>query len=312
MRRFAVIFGLSLAAGACVPKNGRLEINRFQHEEYPYAVFYLPDGDPVKPLGGDWRVSNFSVEPGNRYAAKKGPEYITERRYDTTGDGQPDKTQYESFYDLLLDHAQQDASMWVRTVPIPPEDKDKALSVLADRYLEAVGSAGKVLVPFGVEAPTSTVDKRFATRVFHSETCTVSKREAYRVDFEVADVDPLQVSSAQARWQRGAVVLVRTGYGHRVTSASGYVDYPALMALGLSARPQDFAALAPDFERLLKQTVLGDVGQGLSMNGETTCQLTAPTAGGETPAASPELPELNEAAQVPLAPEAMPAPEDAP
>ena len=66
-----------------------------------------------------------------------------------------------------------------------------------------------------------------------------------------------------------------------------------------------FATLEPDFERLLKQTVLGDVGQGLSMKGETTCTLSgaSATSGGE---ATPEAGELNEAAQVPLAPESMP------
>ena len=311
MRRFAVVFGLSLAAGACVPKSGRLEINRFQHEEYPYAVFYVPEGDPLKPLGGAWRVSNFAVEPRNRYAPKTGPAYVRESRKDTSGDGRPDKTQYESLYDLLLDHTQQDASMWVRTVPIAPEDKDKALSALAARYLDGVSSTGNVLVRFGVEGPAASGERRFASRVLHAEPCTVSKREAYRVDFEVASVDAAQLSD-QARWQRGAVVFVRTGYGHRVTGPSGFVDYPALMAIGLSTRQQDFAELAPDFERLLKQTVLGDVGRGLSMNGETTCLLTTASAGGETPAVEPELNELNEAAQIPLAPEAMPAPEAPP
>jgi hypothetical protein len=43
--------------------------------------------------------------------------------------------------------------------------------------------------------------------------------------------------------------------------------------------PQDFQALEPHFERLLKQTVLGDQFQGLSMNGEHTCGLS----GGDAP-----------------------------
>jgi hypothetical protein len=307
MLRFAVFCGLGLAASACVPKAGRLEINRYQSEEYPYAVFYVPDGDPVKPLGGDWRVDNFAYEAGNRYTPKQGPDYVVERRYDISGDGVPDVAKLEPFYDLLLEHGQKDASMWIRTVPVPAKDKDKELAALAERYVESVSGNGMVAVRFGAEEPAGSVGKSFASRVLHTQSCTVSKRDAYRIDFEVASVGQAQLSD-QARWQRGAVAFVRTGYGHRVTNGSGHADYPAMMAIGISARPEDFAALEPDFERLLTQTVLGEVGKGLSMKGETTCQLSAatPSSGGETAPAT-EAEELNDAAQVPLAPEAMPA-----
>ena len=46
-----MVAGLGLAAAACMPKAGRLEINRFQHDEYPYAVFYTPEGDPLQAPG---------------------------------------------------------------------------------------------------------------------------------------------------------------------------------------------------------------------------------------------------------------------
>lgn len=288
-----------------MPKAGRLEINRFQHDEYPYAVFYTPEGDPLRPLGGSWQVDNFSVEAGtNRYVPKQGPEYASERSYDVDGNGTPEVVKREVFYDLLLDHAQKDATMWVRTVPVSAKDRDKDLKTLGERYVDSVARSGNVAVPFGAESPVGPSGKRFVSQTLHAEGCTVSKREAHRVDFEIADVD--QANIAQAHWKRASVVLVRTGYGHRVENGNGgHTDYPVLMALGLSAKPEDFAALEGDFERLLKQTVLGDVGQGLSMNGETTCSLSREpaTSGGE---AAPEGAELNEAAQVPLAPEALP------
>lgn len=315
MLRFVVGVGLSLVASGCMPKTGRLEINRFQHEEFPYAVFYAPEGSPVRPLGGEWQVDNFWVQPGpNGYLPKDGAEYISERRYDTDGNGEPETIAREPFYDLLLDHTQKDASLFVRTVPMAAKDKDKDLAVFAERYVEAVAGAGSIAVRFGAEGPVGSIERRYASRVLHSQTCTVSKREAYRVDFEVANVDQLQLSD-RTRWKRGSVVLVRTGYGHRVRPAAGagHADYPVLMLIGLAASPQDFASLEGDFERLLKQTVLGEVGKGLSMNGETTCALSKTdandTSGGE---AAPEAPELNEASQVPLAPEAMPQPEATP
>jgi hypothetical protein len=309
----SVVFAATLALlSGCAHRVGRLEINRFQHEEFPYAVFYVPDGEPTAPLGGQWRVDNFTL-PANshRYVAKRGPEYEIERRYDVDGDGKPEGLEREPFYDLLLLHTQKDASMWVRSVPVSSAEKDKELAVFAERYVESVAGTGVVAVRFGSEGAVGSVGRRFASRVLHSESCTLSKREAYRVDFEVANVDQLQLSD-QARWQRAAVVFVRTGYSHRVQNVRGVsTRFPVVMALGLSAKPQDFAALEPDFEKLLKQTVLGDEGKGLSMNGETTCNLSSPAEGSGAEAAPPEE-APNEAAQIPLAPEAMPQPEATP
>ncbi|MFT3922003.1 MAG: hypothetical protein QM778_05675 [Myxococcales bacterium] len=185
--------------------------------------------------------------------------------------------------------------------------------MFAERYVDSVAGSGSVVVRFGAEGALGGIERRFASRVLQSSPCTVSKHEAYRVDFEVANVDQLQLSD-QARWQRGAVVFVRTKYQHLAgtTMQNTKTFYPVVMAIGMSARPQDFAGLEEDFERLLKQTVLGEVGRGLSMNGETTCALAAqpPVSGGEATPASDV--EQNEAAQVPLAPEAMPQPETAP
>jgi|GEM_PF-6158217 len=311
MLRFVLVAGLGLAASSCASSAGRLEVNRFQHAEYPYAVFYVPNGgDPVKPLGGDWRVDNYAWQSrSHSYAPKKGPNYEATRRYDADENGDPEVARQEPFYDLLLEHTQKDASMWVRTVPISTTDKDKELAVFAERYVDNVAGSGTVVVRFGAEGALGSVSRHFASRVLHTEPCTVSKREAYRVDFEVANVDQLQLSD-QARWERGAVVFVRTGYEHAISSASmKKAFFPVIMAIGISTKPQDFAALEADFETLLKQTVLGDVGQGLSMNGETTCALSAEqpaSAGGEAAPAASDAP-LNDAAQVPLAPEAMPA-----
>jgi hypothetical protein len=62
------------------------------------------------------------------------------------------------------------------------------------------------------------------------------------------------------------------------------------MLIGMTTLPHDFDGLEPDFERLLKQTVLGDQFQGLSMNGEHTCGLTEQTSGGEELPAAPAAP----------------------
>jgi hypothetical protein len=312
MQRFAVISGI-LWLGACVSRTGRLEINRFQHEEFPYAVFYSPDGQPTAPLGGAWRLDNYAVpRGGDRYVEKQGPTYLVERRYDVDGDGRAEVGAREFFYDLLLEHAQVDAALWVRTVPIEPADRDKDLSVLARRYLDGAARTGTVAARFGLEQ--AAPERAASVQTLGESACSLSKRPAYRVDFALSPTPGADGAPAPAR-ERGSVVLVRTGYLHRVKNPRGMVaDYPVIMLVGLSAQPQDFARLAPDFEVLLGRTVLGDRGQGLSMHGESTCTASEATSGASAAEAREQHgdaerahePELNEAAQIPLAPEALP------
>ncbi len=300
IHRFAFIVLLFLTA-ACIPANGRLETNRFQHSRYPYAVFYANGGAAMTPLGAHWRVDNFSLEPsraGNKYGPKQGSPYWVMRSYDLNDDGEFDTKQREEFYDLLLEHNEKDAELWVRTVPMSSHDKDKDLSVLAERYVEAVAGAGSVVVQFGNEGQVGSIERRFASRVLGTRACTHSGRVAHRVDFEVANVDQLQLSDS-ARWVRGSLVLVRTGYGERLTPSQNKqgVTFPVLMLIGVSARPSDYEMVASDFDLLLQKTVLGDVGKGLAMHGETTCGSSsaavvtpapAETSGSEAPARAAE------------------------
>lgn len=310
MQRRSFAMGLLMLA-SCVAANGRLETNRFQHERYPYAVFYTPEGTPTAPLGGSWRVENFFVNASGKYAPKRGDAYEAAIDYDLNGDGSGDLRETEYRYDLRLEHAARDAHMWVRTVPVASKDREKALSALAARYVESISGTDTSFDQTIGKKPTA-LSRRFASRVLHSQPCTLSKREAFQIDFEVANVDQLSLSES-ARWQRHRIVLVRTGYEHRVKglgrSATLFADYPIVMVVGLSSRPEEFSELEADFDTLLKRTVLGEVGQGLSMNGESSCGslAAAETSGGAQDAApAPEALEENEAAKIPLAPEAMP------
>lgn len=271
MQHAWIAAALVLATG-CVPKTGRLESNRYQHEEHPYAVFYGEEGTPNAPLGGTWQVENFTLAQG-KYLPKNAPELMVERGYDLTGDGQPEARERVPFYDLLLAQTRSDDRMWVRTVPLSGAEADADLRMLAERYVSAASHAAKVAAPFGTELTSHSASASATHNVLHMQPCALSKRDALRVDFE------LTTSPSDTR--RGSVVLVRTGYGHRVAHAGAYKDFPVLMLVGLSTRPERAAVLEPDFERLLKQTVLGEIGRGLSMHGSHTCGLTEPTSGGE-------------------------------
>jgi hypothetical protein len=163
--------------------------------------------------------------------------------------------------------------------------------VLAQRYLDIAASMGRAIVPFGTEKASSS-GQRVASRVLRQSACTVSKRPAHRIDFELGSLDATQANAA--RWKRASVVLVRTGYDETVSiDRPQYrpVGYPVLLISGLVSQPEDFDSLNATFELVLSRTVLGDVGQGLSMNGETTCHALpqAPTSGSEAaPSAAPE------------------------
>lgn len=274
---------LALSSVACVKPNGRLESNRFQHDRYPYAMFYVEGGSAAAPLGAAFRVDNLITDVRGETRPKPGPEYEVERLYDLDGDSKPELTRTEEKYDLRLESTSKDATIWLRSVPLATADRDKDLNVLAQRYLDVAASMGSVVVPFGTEQVSSS-GHRVASRVLGQSACTVSKRPAQRVDFELANVDPSQAEGA--RWKRAAIVFVRTGYDEVVSiEREQYrpVAYPVLLMIGLVAKPEDFENLNSTLDLVLSRTVLGDVGQGLSMNGETTCHavVAPPTSGGE-------------------------------
>jgi hypothetical protein len=286
-----------LALGACAgARQGTFAPNRFESGQYPYAV-YFDEGKPEHFASEAWRLDNyFEKTESDQYGKtirslepKHGAAYDVKRSYDLDDDGKFDEAEKESFYDVLLEHRTVDANMWLRTVPLSGHDRDKGLRVLADRYVEAVSGAGAVAVRFGAESVIS-IEKRFASRVLATSPCTVSGREALLVDFEVANVDQLQLSES-ARWLRGRLVLVRTGYQREITPTGAQpVPFPVLMLVGMSASPSDFAALEADFDGFLGRVALGAPGQTLPFAGGHSCRVQASattSAPGEEAAPAP-------------------------
>lgn len=268
----SIAFALALLALSCVPKSGRLESNRFQHDRYPYAIFYETPGHPDAPFGSSWRVDNYAESTDRRHVPKQESGYIIERTYDLNGDGRGDFERAEQLYDLLLVHRSKNARMWVRTLPLSAQASEEALSVLAKRYADTMAASGEIAPPFGPEATNAA--RPGAATLREERSCAISKREAERVE----------VTLPGAPEKRASFVLVRSGYYERVfDGASGAGKYAVLLVLGAEAPAADFDSVVPDFERLLDHTVLGDVGLGLSMNAENTCGPAGAGAGGEAP-----------------------------
>jgi hypothetical protein len=299
---------LALLAVACVPRSGRIESNRFQHERYPYAVFFVEPVDPAAPFGKAWRVDALSPATARERELKGGDEYTLNRIYDLNEDGRGDFERLEQRYDLLLEHASANAAMWIATFPLAERAtpamtaEQSALGVLARRYITAMAAEGEIVPSFGpesTEAPASSA----AIAVESTRACSLSEREALRSD----------VSFSQGGEQRKvSVVMVRTGYHERITDGAGGAGrYPVFMVIGVMAKPEQRAALEPEFQSLLDHTVLGDSGLGLSMHGVNTCGSQAPepaTGGAEQPAAAPAEPSP-EQGLAPMPPEEAPAPQ---
>jgi hypothetical protein len=302
---------LSLCSAACVSASGRLEANRFQHGDYPYALFYAPYGRREAPLGPHYRLENYRSPDGRHIHPRSGTGYSITRTYPDTS---PPLVQREPFYDLLLSRDQPKAAFWLRSVPLAPEQGALPLDQLADRYLVNVANTGRVAVTLGLEGDARSAQPA-QLRSTNKRACELSKREALRLDFEVdagAQLGQAGQAAHAPDWKQGSVVLVRSGY-----LARG--KYPVLLLAGRSSAAADAAALETDFDRMLSLLVLGDKGQGLSMKGGHSCGLhgaspsSAPdSAAGAREAPGGELPQATPELEVPIIQEDAPGHPDAP
>lgn len=289
----------ALLLSACATGPGRLEANRFQHDTYPYSLFYTEGGRSEYPLGPHYTVENFYSPDGKHRHARLGGEFTIDRGY---RDESPAVVGSESFYDLLLSREDPKARFWIRSVPLAAAEQGTALAALGQRYLEIVAKTGRAAAPFGLEreAEPSPVQLRNV----HTNTCELSKRAALRVDFELENPGAKRTLD-EPEWRAVSVVLVQTGYFARR-------QYPVVMLVGRESAKADDPTLTRDFDRMLGLLALGDVGQGLTMKGGTTCgseQIAAqpqPAAAGAESSGSERTPDL----EVPIIQEdAMPAPE---
>jgi hypothetical protein len=245
-----------------MPPAGSFTPDRFAHNEYPYEVRYAEEG-PKNLLGADWRLDNYVWTRGTPTEEKRGSAYFVTREYDLDENGDSDLRVKEPYYDLLLEHRKKDAVIWLRSVPISNDDANKDLGVFADNYVESASGTSH-LVRFGLDSPVDSGGTRFASRVLSRAGCSIASAPAYRVDFEVANVDQAQLTPG-ARWSRNRVVLLRTPFRH-VPSPDDHKDIsvPVVMLAGLRAAPEDFETLSADFDRLLDRIVIADSAYALA------------------------------------------------
>lgn len=103
----------------------------------------------------------------------------------------------------------QSGVIWLRTILIPQNDRDRALRVLMQVYLDRIAGGSYELV--GFDGDRCILEKRFATEPLARGEGTVAALPAYAAEFAVAIVDQLQVAQ-DARRMRAKLVLIRPDF----------------------------------------------------------------------------------------------------
>ncbi len=198
---------------------------------------------------GDWRVDNYVVS-GGRGTPKVGPTHTAQIRIDNDGDGAADVNLEVPAYVLRLTHKRNAGVLWIRALPMSTRWEASDLRVLARMYVESASGTDEL-----VELGRGPTERRFASRVVQEGPVAVGGYEGYRVTFEVASLEQLELDEG-ARWSRVTVVLARTGFRFppRDTPTTRAGQLPVLTVFGHVNRPEDFEGTSPDFDRMVAMT----------------------------------------------------------
>ncbi|MBN1770522.1 MAG: hypothetical protein JXB32_04610 [Deltaproteobacteria bacterium] len=250
--RWTVPVVLALAVGVlvegCATRFGSLEPTGYRHSFFAYRILRDAEGQFVS---ADWMVDNFYLDR-NRWAPRVGPDFETELSLDLDGDGTWESAGTIPTYDLLLRNARDAGTMWARTLPLSQRFDRTELRVLARMYVESVSGSGRVVTT--VRQATGEVEvrvdaRRYATEILDEGPWVVGGYEAYRITFQVANVDQLSLSETSL-WQRATLILVRAGF---LWLGGPYDDatFPTILMLGYCNLPDDFEGHLSDFERFV-------------------------------------------------------------
>jgi len=286
----------------CGPSaTGGFDDKGYQHTKFDYRVDAARASDPGisngNLLGSNWKLDNFYHGETNSLVQKSSESYRTEYDFDTNDDGKADFSQEDFLYDLRFKHLKRDAVIWLRTIPISDDEKDKDLRVLLQRYVDEVSGAGFEKVKLG---PTTTMirEKRFAARIVDRGPFKLAEQDAYETTFDVANVDDVAINP-NARQFRVRIVLARTPFEYTAKPRRGnglkHTNYAVVMLAGYANLPEDFATDEQDFQQMLDHTVIGGKRGSTALVLETSpsgiaADAKAPAAAPLVPAGSPSAP----------------------
>jgi hypothetical protein len=248
---WALVAGLSLACSP--PPRGAVDADGYRHDDYAYRVVPLGDGG-LMPAA--WKLDNFYLEANEQgkqvLKAKEAKGYVSEYRLDQDGDGEFEAKVDELTYDLRFENRVHAGVVFLRTIPISSNLRQKKLSVLMDQYVEQIAGAGYELVSLN-RGQAVVVEKRYAAKVVAQRNTSLAGREALLTVLDVANVDQLKVDP-KARHQRVELVLLHTNFAYkpRLTSETAQASaFPVVMFLGYANLPAEFDTGLADFHDFL-------------------------------------------------------------
>jgi hypothetical protein len=240
--------------GACeVNAPGALTPAGFSHDKYAYRV--VTDGSTF--LGNEWMLDNYFTDSMGAQQPKRDGAYATKYEFDRNGDGKVDTTQTALTYDLRFQHKKHEAFIWLRTIPISNELKDKDLRVLMKDYVDGIAGAGYEAVQLENQR-VGISEKRYAAEVVEQGAATLAGKEAYRAVMDVANVDQIKLTPTDRR-VRVELIFVRPGFEYvlSVLGDQSDIKFPVLMIAGYANMPDDFVGDRASFGSFLSRIEIG-------------------------------------------------------
>jgi hypothetical protein len=287
---------IAYLAGCKPPAQGAITPEGYQHNAYAYGVLPNAKGQLMAP---PWKIDNFYIPPGAKsLQPKNSDEYVLEYQLDLEGDGEFETRVDELTYDLRFEHLEHDGVIFLRTIPLSSDMKQKKLSVLMERYVEAIAGAGYEVVALNASS-TMVLERRYAAVVIERGAARLAGLDAYIVTLDVANTEHLKVDP-NARKQRVQLVLLHTPFKYHPRYAEqAETSFPVAMFIGYANQPEEYDAGLPAFHDFLRRIVIGERA-GLALgtsdkadalvpasSASSTASPTAHSAPDATPAAAP-------------------------
>ncbi len=252
--RGAVLLACAVGlSGACSSIDSQFQTVGFRDRTFGFRVAYV-DAAARALMGPDWMLDNFVFnDDGTPQAEKTAERYLTTLSFDVDGDGEMDTDRELRLYELRFVHRRDGGVLWMRTIPVADRFAQTELRLLGHDYVEEVAGGDYYAVRFA--GRDLVEDVRFATAIVEEGELTVDGHPAYRVTFDVANVDQIRLDP-DSRTARVRLVLIRPPYRSRVSVARDTHDYATLVAVGYSNAPEYFDAHTAELDDFLSRLVL--------------------------------------------------------
>lgn len=248
-----------VAASGCSSSLSDFSAGRYVHPAYDIAVGGADSaGAPGELLGSDWRLDNYYLN-GGALRPKLGSAYVRSIRLDRNGDGVGDESHSVPVYDLRYENRVSGGVIWLSTFPIDTSLERTDLEVIARRYLQAVSGVGVAVVEIQDNQVISEV-RRFATRNVTIERSVIDGQEAVVVQYELANVDEVQVDENGA-WAPARVTIFRPPAAWSPSRHAIDQTWPVISMVGLRALPERFDADVPSYEQFIARVDVGRIGE---------------------------------------------------